>query len=59
MGRAALGRPRWGAVAVWDHISPDELRRTRNYGLAGGWLTPPPAPVGMTCPLCDGTGRLA
>ena len=29
--------------------------RTRNYGLAGGWLYPPSV---MTCPLCGGTGWL-
>lgn len=29
--------------------------RTRNYGLAGGWLT---APSAMTCPLCGGEGVL-
>jgi hypothetical protein len=43
---------------MWDHIPPDEVaRKTRNYGLAGGWLTPP-SPVVLTCPLCDGTGTL-
>lgn len=31
------------------------MMRTRNYGLAGGWLTPPTA---MTCPLCGGQGVL-
>ena len=43
-------------MGVWDHLPPDELnRRTRNYGLAGGWLTPPTV---MTCPLCGGEGVL-
>jgi hypothetical protein len=27
----------------------------RNYGLAGGYLTPPNL---VTCPLCDGFGHL-
>lgn len=46
-------------MSMWNHIPPGELGRTRNYGLAGGWLTPPvPTPV-MTCPLCDGKGHLA
>lgn len=43
---------------MWDHIPPDELHRTRNYGLTGGYLTPP-TPTVMTCPLCGGTGKLA
>jgi hypothetical protein len=32
------------------------LKRTRNYGLVGGWLTPPTPTTVMTCPLCDGAG---
>lgn len=44
-------------MGVWDHIPPDELaRRTKNYGLAGGWLMPPQV---MVCPLCGGGGILS
>jgi hypothetical protein len=46
-------------MGVWDHLPPDVVaRRTKNYGLAGGYLIPPPALGAMTCPLCDGEGVL-
>ena len=41
---------------VWDHLRPEDLKQTRNYGLAGGYLTSPAAARIMVCPLCDGHG---